>query len=81
MAGAKYFSSLDLASEYWQIKVHPESQQKTAFITHCGLHGFKVGHWFEECTYSISATPAASASWSQSDWRGEFVSVYLQMIL
>ena len=32
LADAKYFSTLDLASGYWQIGVHPESQQKTAFV-------------------------------------------------
>ena len=36
---AQYFSTLYLASGYWQIKVHPESQAKTA---HQGLHEFCV---------------------------------------
>ena len=31
---AKYFTTLDLASGYWQIPVHHQSQEKTAFITH-----------------------------------------------
>ena len=39
---AKCFSSLDLAAGYWQIKVRPDSQEKTAFITHHGLYKFKV---------------------------------------
>ena len=39
---ARYFSTLDLAAGYWQIKVHPESQSKTAFVTHQGLHEFTV---------------------------------------
>lgn len=30
---ARYFSSLDLASGYWQIRLDPESHKKTAFIT------------------------------------------------
>ena len=36
------FSTLDLAAGYWQIKVHPDSQEKTAFTTHQGLYEFSV---------------------------------------
>ena len=38
----RYFTSLDLASGYWQIQVHQESIPKTAFITPQGLYEFKV---------------------------------------
>ena len=38
----KYFSTLDLASGYWQIPMDPSSQEKTAFITIGGLFEFKV---------------------------------------
>ena len=42
LQGAKFFSSLDLASGYWQVPVHPKHRYKTAFITHRGLFQFKV---------------------------------------
>ena len=42
LKGAKWFTTLDLASGYWQIKVRAEDQEKTAFITKFGLFEFKV---------------------------------------
>lgn len=39
---SKFFSMLDLASGDWQIWVHPDSQEKTAFITPQGLYEFCV---------------------------------------
>ena len=40
-SGAKYFSSLDLESGYWQLPVHPKSRPYTAFVTHDGLYQCK----------------------------------------
>ena len=37
LAGNIYFSKLDANSAYWQIKIAPEDQKKTAFMTKYGL--------------------------------------------
>jgi hypothetical protein len=42
LKGAKYFTSLDLASGYWQIALNKLAKQKTAFITQKGLFQFEV---------------------------------------
>ena len=42
LAGTQYFTSLDLASGYWQVGMEGGSQEKTAFTMHRGLYEFKV---------------------------------------
>lgn len=42
LTGSKWFSTLDLASGYWQVEVNPEDKEKTAFSTHMGLFQFNV---------------------------------------
>ena len=37
---AKFFSTLDLVSGYWQIEMDPATRDKSAFTTHCGLFEF-----------------------------------------
>ena len=41
LGGSKYFSSMDLASGYWQIPVREEDKPKTAFVSKSGLYEFQ----------------------------------------
>ena len=42
LAGAKWFCTLDLKSDYWQVEVHKDDREKTAFCTCEGLFQFNV---------------------------------------
>ncbi len=42
LGGSKWFSTLDLASGYWQVEVDPMDKCKTAFVTEGGLFEFNV---------------------------------------
>ena len=42
LAGKQWFSTLDLASGYWQVLLSQDARIKTAFTTHSGLFQFKV---------------------------------------
>ena len=79
---SKYFSTLDLKSGYWQIKVHPSSQEKTAFTTHQGLFEFRV------MPFGLMNASAAFQRLMQQVLMGlntesaaDFVAVYLDDIL
>ncbi|MES9884898.1 MAG: reverse transcriptase domain-containing protein [Sedimenticola sp.] len=42
LGGSKWFSTLDLASGYWQSEMEDAAKPKTGFVTHTGLFQFKV---------------------------------------
>ena len=49
---ARFLSTLDLRTGYWQVEVDEKSREKTAFITHKGLFEFNV------VPYSLMNAPA-----------------------
>ena len=79
---SKYFTTLDLASGYWQIRVAPNSQDKTAFVTPHGLFQFRV------MPFGLTNPPAVFQQLMQSVLMGlnpvdgrDFVAVYIDDIL
>lgn len=42
LGGSAWFTSLDLASGYWQVEMNPKDREKTAFITQFGTFQFTV---------------------------------------
>jgi len=64
-----FYTTLDLASGYWQIKVHANSQEKTS---HQGLFKFKV------MPFGVMNAPVGFQQLMQRVLSGlQFVSVYL----
>jgi hypothetical protein len=42
LANSRFFTTLNLASSYWQVLVDADSCEKIAFLTHSGLDDFSV---------------------------------------
>ena len=78
---ARYFSTLDLAAGFWQIRVHPDSREKTAFTTPHGLFEFQV------VPFGLCNAPSVFQQLMQRVLSGlnqpqeDFVSVYIDDIL
>ena len=80
--GCKFFSTLDFASGYWQVKVHVDSIEKTAFITPQGLYEFHV------MPFGLANAPVVFQRVTHKMLHGlstenssDFVSVYIDDIL
>ena len=82
LGSAKYFTTLDLAAGYWQIRVADDSIEKTAFITSNGLFEFRV------MPFGLTNAPAIFQRLMQTVLSGlnsvegpNFISVYIDNIL
>ena len=42
LSGCRWFTTLDLISGYWQVQLHPDDREKSAFTTFDGLYEFNV---------------------------------------
>ena len=78
----QFFSTLDVASGYWQIRVSPASREKTAFVTPQGLYEFLV------MPFSLTNAPVVFQRLMQRLLMGlnpasdpDFVAVYIDDVL
>ena len=78
LQGAKVFSSIDLQSAYYQVRLKPEAVPKTAFTTPLGLYEFRV------LRFGLTNAPGTFQNIMNDvlkDVIGKFIIVYLDDIV
>src|SRR6266498_3287288 len=78
IGGKKYYTSIDLASRYWQVEVDENSQNITAFVISWGLYQFNV------MPFGLTNAPATFQrlmNYVLHDYLNDFVVIYLNDIL
>ena len=71
LGGAKYFSTIDLASAYNQVEVDPADRHKTAFTTPFGLFEYN------RMPFGLGGAPSTFQRVMQSIFRDEFLEVLI----
>jgi hypothetical protein len=77
LSGCQWFSSLDLASGFWQVELSPQDREKSTFITRFGTYEFTV------MPFGLCNTPATFQRLMDTVLRDilwQFVVVYIDDI-
>ena len=74
LSGCSWFSTLDLASGYWQVAMDPQDKEKTAFTTRYGIYEFNVMP-FGLCNAPATFQRLMDRVYKEIAWK--FVVVYL----
>src|SRR5260363_186071 len=78
LSGCSWFSTLDLASGYWQVAMDPQNKEKTAFTIRYGIYEFNIMP-FGLCNAPATFQRLMDHVYKEIAWK--FVIVYLDDII